>query len=51
MLRCGSVSGGVSMKLIHQSKVISEKTFFFKRLLSEEQLLTGNIDRKLFGYD
>ena len=39
-LRCGSVSGGVSIKLMHQSKVTSEKTFPTNKCpLSEERLL------------
>ena len=50
LLKCGSVSGGVSIKLMHQSKVTSTKTFPYKRPLSGEQLLHGIIDGQLFGY-
>ena len=50
MLKCGSVSGGDSIKLMHQSKVIFEQTSPYKRPLSEEQLLQRIIDGRLFGY-
>ena len=45
LLKCRRVSGGVSIKLTHQSKVTSEKT-----PLSAERLLNGIIDGRLFGY-
>ena len=50
-MKCESVSGGVSIKLMHQSKGTSYKSFPNKRLLSEKQLLQGIIDGRRFGYD
>ena len=49
LLKCGSVSGGASIKLMHQSKVTSEKNPC-RRPLSEEQLLQGIIDGRHFGF-
>ena len=43
------VSGGVSIKLMHQSKVVSQIVVSHS-LLSEEQLLQRQNDGKLFGY-
>ena len=50
LLKFGSVSGGVSIKLMLQSKATSEKKFPYRRPLSEEALLQGIIDGHFFGY-
>ena len=41
--------GGVSIKLMHQSKFISQKNFPWKRPLNEERRMQ-EIDEKLFLY-
>ena len=49
-LRCGIVSSGVSMKLMHQSKVNPKKLFTYKRPSSEKRLRQRVNDGKIFGY-
>ena len=57
MLRCGCVSGRVSIKLIYQSKVISEKTFptkifWVKSILCKKLLIGHSLDTfsKIFNF-
>ena len=50
LLRFGSLSGKIFIKLMHQSKVITEKTFSTKRPSSEEPLMQGNLHGRLIGF-
>ena len=48
LLRCESMASGVSLKLMHQSEVISKELSI--EYLSQGKLLQRIIDGKLFGY-
>ena len=51
LLKCGSVSGGVSLyKTVASIKSHLRKNFPYRHPLSEEGLLQGVIDEQLFGY-